>query len=303
MINLWVQVLFLVLDSFLSEYPVQKIIGGWHADIRQVPYFVRILMGQEYLQQQNICGATIIHRRWLLTAGHCALIYPKMWLVLGVDNLSDTQNMPRNGDSLPRVDLIQCHPEYKLNIVRNKEPRFSTYWASDDICLVRVDHDIQFGRYINRAILPWQAYEQEFKEKQFIVSGYGAAREPELPNTLRSTNIKSLPHEICESHFNTYNIAKYKRDFHFCFGSPGNVTQIPCYGDSGGGILYKDSITRCNVVIGIVSMGYCVFQAAVRVPAYKEWVQETMDRFTFSEPGYNRHNYSYPQRNSLDDDE
>ena len=307
----------LLLHLGFADHPEPKIVGGWEADIRDVPYFARItysfnrtLYGQTVLIT-DFCGATIIHQQWLLSACSCVTRvignkYP-LWMVLGVDNLNDTQYMPRRGDLLPRVDLIQCHPQYKSEFVGPAENKLSL--SKHDICLLRTDHLLVFGNYINRAALPWKAYDQEFIEKSLLVSGFGRIGLPgKNPDKLLSIRVKLLTHEECESLFNPPDLPIfYDRDFNICAMSADNVTRSPCSGDSGGGLIYEDSVSGCPVVIGVVSSMNAPFcYSAVRFPKvslYKSWIQQTMQRFNYPTGQGNinatRGRYDYPERNSI----
>ena len=54
--------------------------------------------------------------------------------------------MPKNEDLFPRADLQICHPEYARGFIYTGES-----YLKNDLCLLRVDHDIQFGAYIQKA--------------------------------------------------------------------------------------------------------------------------------------------------------
>lgn len=78
------------------------------------------------------------------------------YLVMGIDSGTDFNNMPRKNDTypegLPRAELTICYPDYIEKDFEHKGKDSLT--AFHDICLLRVDHDLQFGTYINRVTLP-----------------------------------------------------------------------------------------------------------------------------------------------------
>ena len=309
-----IQYWFVASGSAFAEYPETKIIGGWEADIRQMPYHARIefdfnnsLTGEV----RDYCGATIIHRDWLLTAGHCITmalqIKSPIWLVLGVDSVTDTKNMPRKGDLLPRVDLLQCHPGFKQEYFGPSSDL--RVIATHDICLLRTDHALEFGPYINRAGLPWLACDKAIEEKQLLVSGYGVSDTSASPKKLRFTKLKLVKHEDCERVFSNSDIpgipSSYNANLDICVYTFDQVKRKTCLGDSGGGLTYKDSITGCQVVIGIVSQGEGACQGYtryVKVAAYQSWIEETMERYGYP-AGRTRTDikYIYPERNKIND--
>ena len=98
-----------------------------------------------------------------------------MFLAMGIDDVRDYDNMPQRNDSfpygLPRVDLHVCHPYYMDKHIQLRG--LDIFFYANDICLIRVDHEIQFGPFINRVALPWTAYDTNIMEKEFTVSGFG----------------------------------------------------------------------------------------------------------------------------------
>ena len=187
----WIpEVLLLIALSQAStsgEKADSKIVDGWVADIREVPYHALVLSTGPSdkpgkLEVWSTCGSTIVSRQWLVTAGHCvksryfrSFNYSAIFLAMGVDNRKDYENMPRSNstypEGLPKVDMYVCHPNFKW--VYFKENGLDHTIPFDDICLLRVDHELQSGRYIGRAGLPWKAYDRNYVDREFTISGFG----------------------------------------------------------------------------------------------------------------------------------
>ena len=304
---------YLDLDPVFADYPEPKIVGGWQADIQQVPYFVRFEFTNRNLPKYpwgGFCGATIIHPQWLLTVAHCTG-WPNpndMRLILGVNDRNDENNMPRKGNLFPRVSLTICHPEYKEGTALNESGIFHDY-SVNDICLLRTDHLLQFGKYINKALLPWEAFDQKFEDKELLVSGYGMTgikNKGFYGDKLHSIKLKVLPRNECESLFNNPNFPPlFYGDNSICAKGFDEVLRATCYYDSGGGLLYEDSITGCSVLIGAVKGhhpgSYC--SGATQFPlvsAYKVWIQNTLERYSYPPTKDDLPKYTYPRRNKFD---
>uniref|UniRef100_T1GEH2 Peptidase S1 domain-containing protein n=1 Tax=Megaselia scalaris TaxID=36166 RepID=T1GEH2_MEGSC len=94
----------IVADS-LGAVPQSRIIDGHDARYAEAPYIVSLQRAGE----KHFCAGSIIHKNWVLTAGHC-LIYSSFYVVAGLtkrsrtwefklgkfpatDNFSSTKNM------------------------------------------------------------------------------------------------------------------------------------------------------------------------------------------------------------------
>ena len=60
----------IALVSFSAHAQEHRIVGGSHAMEGEYPWMVEML----FLENEHLCGATLIHPEWVLTAGHCALV-------------------------------------------------------------------------------------------------------------------------------------------------------------------------------------------------------------------------------------
>ena len=300
--------------SVLARNPEPRIIGGWDADITKSPYYVRIDVGHNNSRTggklYNSCGSIIIDHQWILTAGHC-IPEPELnlpiWLIMGIDDLKDIENMPSRGDLLPRVDLSICHPKYKDTIIG---PAYhATTKVFNDICLLRTDHVLEFGKYVNRAVLPWEAYDQKIEGREMLFPGFGkiGIYPTIFSDKLKATKLKVLRPDEC-AHF--YNNQMYpglfSAELDICTISPDEVVRAGCGGDSGGGLVYEDAITLCPIVVGIVSAGSTQFcnesNIFTKISAYRTWIEETIQRFTLStaEMTSNRDRVNYPARNRIE---
>ena len=296
-----------------NDKPVAKVVDGFVTDIKEVPYNVRLV--RTYVRKDlepSLCGSTIISNEWLITATHCtrSRFYrmSTIYLQIGVDDIRERENIPRQNNSfpegLPRVDLIICHPNYKR--VHMKRRGYDIWPVFNDICLLRVDHFLQFGSYVSRAALPWDAFGGSIHDKEFIMSGFGQTSD-DIHNDpgsdqLLSSRFKLLPQDECHRKLED----AFDPATQLCTLSTYSNKSNPCRGDSGSGLIYFDSITGCPVVTGILSQGEyprCEIPnqspTFMNILSYKSWIKETLERYSRPTNYTSLVNYTYPARNSF----
>ena len=299
-----------------GEKPSAKITDGWPTDITQEPFAIMVMLTwwDFFASRYRLvkCSASILDSQWVLTSGHCIQGLKRYttgptYFVMGVEDSLDFENMPRkNGtypEGLPRADLTICHPDYFKKHYKYK--RLDHWQTFHDLCLLRVDHDLQFGTYINRVTLPWTAYDQHIQNKEFLISGFGATSYPFSKNHhLFSTRLKLLPSEDCVERFSADG---FLVAFDLCTISAHKPTSGTCGGDSGSALVSRDNITDCPVIIGVDTsgeFGRCGVPNRstkfMNVMAYRSWIQQTIERYT--RPKGTVHEYKYPLRNEASDD-
>ncbi|MEM7531335.1 MAG: serine protease [Chloroflexota bacterium] len=269
---------------------VPQILGGEEANPMAWPWQVaiitkdsRLLSSQKDVQQaiQPICGATLIHDEWVLTAAHC--VYDantgtttpahQLAVVGGVFNLRTPEASMQQVD----VSRIIMHPSYDIESNRN------------DIALLQLTQPLQG---LARQSIPIRPIELvgagigTLEGVTGVVTGWGdlyqSAAEAEqnndvlIPDTLHQVSIPILRNSLCEQWYDQSDgEADWISSGMFCAGAElGNVG--PCYGDSGGPLVVHDS-GRWKLA-GIVSWGSIVCadvrQPGVftRVSSYVGWI-------------------------------
>ena len=110
-------------------------------------------------------------------------------------------------------------------------------------------------------------------------------------NELRSTKQVFLLKEECLKRSSGFQL-----DEDFCTQTYDKTKRCPGQSDSGGSLIYRDSISDCPILRGVVKAGdfNCNFTTYTDVLLYKEWIEETMKRYTRP---HNQKNYTYSPRN------
>lgn len=133
----------------VSSLPYKtRIIGGRPARPAQFPSQVslRYLISDESVEirpiddsdngnegYEDFCGASIISKRWIITAAHCFDAYTgnvtNLLAIVGAVNL-DTDGKAY------AIERIEIHPDYNEDLIKN------------DVALVQTSEEIKFSRYV-----------------------------------------------------------------------------------------------------------------------------------------------------------
>lgn len=161
-----------------------------------------------------------------------------------------------------KLDVIDAsvHPLYK-NI------------NAHDIALVKLERPVIFNDRIQPIQLParHQTPNDEFYNSTLFVPGFGETKNASQSNLfLRYGTMRAISNEECGREWGW----KFKDNF-LCAHGLRSLNETTCNGDSGNGLIVKDS--NVSIVLGIVSYGSpgCIGKPKVftRVAFYLDYIQ------------------------------
>jgi secreted trypsin-like serine protease len=111
--------------SVVSAMPAQAVEGGYPA-VGKIPWIASV----QTLQGQQICGATLVSHRWVLTAFHCVVQATPQTLRVRIGSLDRQQ-----GGDLTGVERIVDNPE------AHYDPTTHTI-SGTDLAMLELDHPV-----------------------------------------------------------------------------------------------------------------------------------------------------------------
>ena len=183
------------------EPEIVKIVGGHVADADH-PYMASI---QAKGYNQHKCGGSIIHSRYILSAAHCFIekghkTTPdpnKFEIYLGGMTIGGERKLGQAGIAYG-IEAIECHQEYQFKKTKD------FIKILNDICLIKLDRDIEFNKNIWPICLPdnLPLTAKETKSGDSLMCtvagwGYTKADAGGVSNRLREVKVPLMPHQKC----------------------------------------------------------------------------------------------------------
>ncbi|XP_018580028.1 trypsin-7-like [Anoplophora glabripennis] len=203
--------------------PDGRIVEGDVANIENYPYQLSLLY-----EGDHTCGASIIDRRWALTAAHCTDGIPATRFTVRAGS-----SLLGTGGQLIKVKHVHQHPGFDFSDM------------DFDIAVLELEEDIQFTKTAS----PIQLVDANVKYpagSEAIVTGWGLLDQDFhlLPTYLQVVKVPIVSNEECAKAY-----GDLLTDRMICAGYKEGGKDS-CQGDSGGPFVVAGKL------VGIVSWGY-----------------------------------------------
>ncbi|CAK1587157.1 unnamed protein product [Parnassius mnemosyne] len=243
-----------------------RIVGGIDSLPGEIPWAASV-----WRQGTHQCGATVIHDRWLLTAGHCICsVFDEFYKSKQLTVVVGYTDISRNDVNQPLSKIIP-HPEYRCNR------------KSNDVALLKTLRQLIWTSELRPACLP-QASSSDFSGVQATVAGWGFTNEDRgigsRPNILQKTDVVVVTNDECNNWYESQGSKVKIISTQMCAGYEQGGRDS-CWADSGGPLMVRGSKGH-SMVVGVVSTGSGCARAKMpgiytRVSRYTDWIVDNVN--------------------------
>uniref|UniRef100_A0A8C1X2K6 Zgc:123295 n=1 Tax=Cyprinus carpio TaxID=7962 RepID=A0A8C1X2K6_CYPCA len=235
-----------------------RIVGGGDATAGDWPWQVSI----HTVNDNHICGGTLITKDWVLSAAHCFLEYGYSYIKMYFGRLSQSDKNPNVTSGPIRAKQIINHSD------------FDNVTYDNDIALIQLSSSVTFSDYIRPVCLA-AAGSVFGAGTESWVTGWGLLQpeSTQFPDTLQEVMIPIVSNSACA---NAYKGIRNITSNMICAGLLNQGGKDACKRDSGGPMVSKNG--SLWIQSGVVSFGEKCAEPKylgvfTRVSQYQNWIK------------------------------
>ncbi|KTF73432.1 hypothetical protein cypCar_00046760, partial [Cyprinus carpio] len=182
-----------LLSSVCGRAPLNnRIVGGGDATAGDWPWQVSI----HTVNDNHICGGTLITKDWVLSAAHCFLEYGYSYIKMYFGRLSQSDKNPNVTSGPIRAKQIINHSD------------FDNVTYDNDIALIQLSSSVTFSDYIRPVCLA-AAGSVFGGGTESWVTGWGLLQpeSTQFPDTLQEVMIPIVSNSACANAYKGINIS------------------------------------------------------------------------------------------------
>ncbi|XP_050504690.1 venom serine protease-like [Diabrotica virgifera virgifera] len=238
-----------------------RIVGGDDTGVHEYPSMAALLDNSIL---EVICGAVILNQRYVMTAAHCPTIVTmdKMSILVGGWDMSQVDSTKEY-----EVSNYWKHPQYDANTQIN------------DIAIVQSRYLIAFSLDVGPICLPFIYEQYNFNYQSVTLLGWGQTfYNGPSSDILQKVNVQVTNNSYCQKMMPGNQITQAQ----ICTYASGKDA---CQHDSGGPVIWQDSVSRRLYAVGVISygLGCATNRPAVntRVTSYLDWIVNIIQDYGF----------------------